>query len=103
MSTNNELKYRFQLGQRQTAGGDVILTGQSPVSYGGVNVLGVPFMPDDHHLLTIPDNLVFGIRRQVSLGIFKNERKRVWEYTWTLRVDYEIVEGDAIVIAFDKP
>lgn len=101
VSTTNEEKYRFQLGQRQTAGGDQILLGGQPVTYAGVPVVGVPFMPNDHHILTIPDNLVFGVRRDVSLGIFKHERKRVWEYTWTLRVDFEVVEGTAAVIAYN--
>lgn len=101
VSVTAEEKYRFQLGQRQTAGGDVILQGGEAVRYSGIAVVPVPYMPDGTALLTVPDNLVFGIRRDVSLGIFKHERKRVWEYTWTLRVDYQIVEPDAAVIAYN--
>jgi len=99
VSTNNAEKYQFQLGQRQTVGGDQWVTGQAPLTYGSIPIVGAPFMPDNQVVLTLPDNLVFGIRRDVSLGIFKHERKRVWEYTWTLRVDFEIVEGTALVIA----
>lgn len=101
VSTTNEERYRFQLGQRQTAGGDQILLGGDRVTYAGVPVVAVPFMPADQHVLTLPDNLVFGVRRDVSLGIFRHERKRVWEYTWTVRVDFEVVEGAAAVIAYD--
>jgi hypothetical protein len=103
VSTTNEEKYRFQLGQRQTAGGDSILLGGQPQGYDGIRVVSVPFMPDTDHILTIPDNLAFGIRRDVSLGTFRNERKRVYEYTWTLRIDYQVVEGTAAVIAYDVP
>ncbi len=101
-SVSNEEAYRFQLGQRQTQGGDQILLNGQPSTYDGIPVVGVPFMPNTHHLLTIPDNLVFGIRRDVNLGIFKHERKRVYEYTWTLRIDYQVVETDAAVLAYNS-
>lgn len=101
VSTTDEEKYRYQLGQRQTAGGDSALLEGRRVAYDGIPVVPVPYMVNGEHLLAIPDNLVFGIRRDVSLGMFKNERKRVWEYTWTLRVDYEIVETQATVIAYN--
>lgn len=100
-SVTNEEKYRFQLGQRQTAGGDQILMGGGSVTYDGIPVVGIPLMPDTDHLLGLPDNLVFGIRRDVTLGIFKHERKRHFEYTWTLRVDFQIVTPEATVIGYD--
>jgi hypothetical protein len=103
VSTNDEEKYRFQLGQRQTAGGDQILMGDGRVTYSGVPVVGAPYMPDGTHFLTMPDNLVFGVRRDISLGIFRHERKRVYEYTWTLRVDFQVVEGTAAVIGYNVP
>jgi len=93
--------YRYQIGQRQTGAGDAALTEGGAPPFSGIPVRGVPYMPDTDHLLTLPDNLVFGIRRDVSLGIFKNERRRVWEYTWTMRVDYQIVEPAAAVIAYN--
>lgn len=101
VSTNDELKYRFQVGQRQTAGGDSVLLGQQALPYGGVPVVGAPYMPDGTVILTIPDNLVMGIRRDVQMGLFKHERKRVWEYTWTMRVDFQVVEATAAVIAYN--
>jgi len=101
VSVGNAEAYAFQIGQRQTGAGDNSLINATAPSYVGIPVVGVPYMPDSDTLLTLPDNLVFGIRRDVSLGIFKNERKRVWEYTWTLRVDYEIVEPTAIVIGYN--
>lgn len=102
VSVGNAEAYQFQIGQRQTMAGDAaLLVAQNALTYGGIPVVGATYMPDSNHLLTLPDNLVFGVRRDVSLGIFKNERKRVWEYTWTLRVDYEIVEPTAIVIGYN--
>jgi len=101
VSVGNAEKYQFQIGQRQTGQGDAALTGEGALRYGGIQVVGAPYMPDDTHILTLPDNLVFGVRRDVSLGMFKNERKRVWEYTWTLRIDFEIVEPTAAVLAYD--
>jgi hypothetical protein len=100
-SVTNEEKYRFQLGQRQTDGGDAFLLQGNTGRYDGILVVGVPYMPNTDHLLTIPDNLAFGIHRVITLGIFKNERKRVYEYTWTMRIDYQIVETSAAVIAYD--
>jgi hypothetical protein len=101
VSVTNEEKYRFQLGQRQTPGGDQILLQGGMVTYDGIGVVGAAYMPDDKHLLSIPDNLVFGIRRDVNLGIFKNERRRAFEYTWTMRIDYELVETSATVLAMN--
>lgn len=101
VSPGNAEAYQYQIGQRQTQGGDAALVAAGTPSYGGISVMGVPYLPDTDHLLTLPDNLVFGVRRDVSLGIFKNERKRVWEYTWTLRIDYQIVEPAATVIGYN--
>jgi len=100
-SVNVKDQYRYQLGQRQTAGGDSIIQSDGGVMYAGIEVIGVPYMPDGSLMLTVPDNLVFGIRRDVNLGIWKNERKRVWEYTWTLRVDYQTVNGLAMVLGYN--
>lgn len=94
-------QYRYQLGQRQTAGGDNFIQQDGGVSYAGIEIIGVPYMPTGSFLLTVPDNLVFGIHRDVNLGIWKNERKRVWEYTWTCRVDYQTVNGLAMVLGYD--
>lgn len=102
-SSANEEKYRFQLGQRQTAGGDTVLMGSDRVAYGGIPVVGVPYFPETHHLLTLPDNLVVGIRRNISLGRFRNERSRNEEFTWTLRADFEVVEPTAAVLGYDAP
>jgi len=100
-SINNEEAYRFQLAQRATGLGDAVLVDGGRQKYSGIQVVGVPYLPDTDTILTVPDNFVFGIRRDVTVGIFKNERKRVWEYTWTLRIDFQIVKGSAIVLGYD--
>jgi hypothetical protein len=100
-SVGNEETYRYQIGQRQTPLGDSTLLNGGVVSYEGVPVIGVPYFPSDVHLLTLPENLVFGIRRLITLGQFRNERKRLHEYTWTCRVDFEYVESQAAVLAYD--
>lgn len=101
VSVTNEEKYRAQIAQRQTAGGDSVLLNGGSVTYDGIPVVGVPYLGNADSMLTLPDNLVFGVRRDISLGIFRHERKRAFEYTWTLRVDFQIVEPDAAVIAYD--
>lgn len=102
VSVTNEERYRFQLGQRQTQAGDAVLLDGRPSTYDGIPVVGVPYVPDTHVILTIPDNLVFGIRRDINLGIFRHERKRVYEYTWTLRIGFQVVEPDAAVLGYNS-
>ena len=103
VSTNVEEAYRYQIGQRQTAGGDAVLQGGGRVTYDGVPVVPVPFLSDSDLLLTPPDNLAFGIHRDITLGQFRNERTRSQEYTWTFRTDYEIVEPTAMIVGYDAP
>ncbi len=97
VSVNNEIEYRDSLSDRETGMGDALIDGQRPVFGYGVPVEKAPLMPGTSGLLTNPQNLIFGIQRQISIEVDKNIRERVFIIVLTARVDFKIEEPDATV------
>lgn len=97
LSHNNEIDYRDSLADRETGLGDTIVEGFRGVFGYGVPVEPVALMPETQGLLTIPQNLVMGIQRNISLEVDKDIRERVFIIVLTARVDFQLEEADAVV------
>lgn len=102
ISRGIERAVRRERAARATAGGDVWLTSNAPLTYMGIPIVGVPIIKETSEtlgngLLCHPENLVTGWVRDISFHNFYNGRRRVWEMTWTLRVDMEFEYEDAVV------
>lgn len=97
VSVNQELDYRETLGGRETGLGDSMITGTGPVFGAGVRVEPAPMMPSAKGLLMNPQNLIFGIQRQIGIEVDKDIRKRIFIIVLTARVDFQIEEVEAIV------
>lgn len=97
VSVDNETEYRDTYANRNTALGDSMLQGTSPVFTWGSEIVGVPMMPNNRGLFTDPLNLIFGIQRRVTLEYDKDITARVFIIVLTCRIAMEIEEHDALV------
>ncbi|QZI85662.1 major capsid protein [Stenotrophomonas phage Summit] len=97
ISIDNETELRDQYAARSTALGDSNLTGNNPLFMFGSRVEGAPMMPSDSGLFTHPDNLIFGIQRNVMMEYDKDITSRVFIIVLTARVAFAIEEPNAVV------
>lgn len=97
ISVDNETEYRDTYANRQTALGDAMLQGTSPVYAYGSQVAGVPLMPAASGLFCNPLNLIFGFQRRVTIEYVKDIEARVFKIVLTARVAIAIEEINAVV------
>lgn len=97
VSVDNETELRELYAARATALGDAQSTGASPLFIHGSRVVAVPMMPGANGLFTNPNNLIFGVQRQVSIEFDKDIRARTYVIVLTARVAVQIEEEDAVV------
>jgi hypothetical protein len=97
VSVDNETEYRDTYASRQTALGDNMLQGTSPLFAYGSELIGVPLMPAAKGLYTNALNLIFGVQRRINIEFDKDIRARTFIIVLTARVDAAIEETDAVV------
>lgn len=88
-------KYRA----RGTDLGDAAQTRNIPLTFEGVPVVVVPHMPADGCLFAPPDNLVYGIYRDVRIEPDRIPRKRQTDFIVTLRGDAHYEDENAAAVA----
>lgn len=96
VSVDNETEYRDTLGGRQTALGDSMVQGNLPVYSFGSKIEALAMMPGSQGLFTNPDNLIFGIQRNVMMEYTKDIEARVFKIVVTCRVAFAIEEVNAV-------
>lgn len=103
------MAYADELAARTSALGDqTMIQGVPVLRYFGYPVLPDPYLRQEGNLsrralLSMPDNLVFGVQRTITLDAQYQPRRRAVEYTITARVDYEFATTDAVVLATNIP
>lgn len=97
VSVDNETEYRDTYANRQTALGDAMLQGTSPMYAFGSQVVGVPLMPQASGLFTNPMNLIFGFQRRITIEYDKDIEARLFKIVLTARVALAIEETNAVV------
>lgn len=97
VSVDNETEYRSTLAERETNLGDSLISGTAPVYAYGSPVEAVSLMPSANGLFTNPQNLIFGMQRNISVEVDKDISRRVFIIVLTARVDFKVEEPDAIV------
>lgn len=101
VSIANTIKYRDLVAQRATGYGDAMLTGQQPIFAYGVGVEGAPMLAaqgsGNSGIFTYPQNLIFGLQRQIQVETDKDIRSREIIIVLTLRAALQIEEEDATV------
>ena len=99
VSYENEMEYRDTLAARETSLGDSQHSAQlAPVYAGGVQVTPVGLMPQENGLLTMPDNLIMGVFRGMTIETDKDISSRTWKIVMTMRLDVQVEETEAAVL-----
>lgn len=101
VSMANTIKYRTNVSARLTGYGDTALTTAMPLVAHGLQIEGAPSLAMDTvgatGLVTFPKNLVFGIRRDITVETDKDIRSREYIIVLTARVGLQIDDTDAVV------
>jgi HK97 family phage major capsid protein len=101
ISVANTIRYRQRVAQRQTGYGDSALQNNIPLQAHGLTIEGAPMLAADNigamGLVTFPKNLIWGIRRDISVETAKDIRSREYIIVLTMRVATQIDDADAVV------
>jgi HK97 family phage major capsid protein len=92
-----ELELRRARAARNTALGDQFLTGALPVDALGVRVKGHTNNPEDSMLLTPPQNIIFGIQRNIRVETDRDIEEEQVKIVVTARVAVTVENPDAAV------
>jgi hypothetical protein len=96
-SMDVESDYRVRVASRQTGLGDAMLQGGQAIPVLGIPLKGVALMPQSNGLLLNPQNIIWGIQRNVRIERERDIRARSWIIVVTLRAALCIEEADAVV------
>lgn len=101
ISMQNTIRYRQRVSQRQTGYGDSALQNNIPLQAHGLQIEGAAMLAADNigatGMITFPQNLLFGIRRDITVETDKDIRSREWIIVLTLRAALQIDDADAVV------
>lgn len=103
-------KWMLEWSNRATDGGDSALASGMVPGPWGIPMLEVPLMPEDlswgsagtdgsQIWLTPLDNLIYFIRREITIEFERKPRLDLWEATIHYKVDFEIENPDLVIIA----
>lgn len=97
----NIIKYRQKVSQRQTGYGDSAIQANIPLQAHGLTMEPAHLMSaglnGEGGLVTFPQNLLFGIQRDISIESDKDIRSREYIIVLTARVALQIDDADATV------
>jgi len=93
--------YRDYLRARGTALGDAVMTGADSLSYNGIPVIPVGNMPEGKLLLGHPDNLAYGIYRDIRIEPEREAKLRQTDFVVTARVDADYEDEEAAAAGKD--
>jgi hypothetical protein len=91
------IRYRANVAKRATGYGDSALQGDGTLLAFGVMVENAPLMPVGFGLFTFPNNIIFGIQRQILIETDKDIRSRELIIVLSTRVDVLYDEEQAVV------
>lgn len=100
VSKANEIKYRSNVAQRGTGYGDSMLQGREPIFAYGVPLQAADLLSQfggAKGFFTYPQNLLFGIQRQIQVETDRDIRARMIIIVLTTRIALQIDDEDATV------
>jgi len=100
---NKVIQYMMQVAQRQTGLGDSVLVGGASANFApfGVPLRGAAQMPSDKVLLLDPNNMIFGVQRNMRLEYDTDIRERALILVLTMRFDFKYEQEDMVVKAIN--
>lgn len=96
--SDTTLDMRDARAVRATAMGDRFVEDNSPLRAKGIQVVGAANNPEAKMMLTVPENIIFGIQRNVMVETERLIEERLVKIVVTARVAVEIQNHDAIVV-----
>lgn len=97
----NTLRYAQFLASRSTAMGDAAIQGNIPMRAAGIGVEGAGMLDvhgdGDQGLITMPDNLIWGVQREISIETEKDIRAREYIIVVTARVALQVDDTNALI------
>jgi len=97
MSWYNSIEYRDALASRTTGAGDDFYINRPTIFAFGVPINSAALMPNTSVLLTYPQNLIFGVQRNVMIETDRDIRSRSLIVVLTMRIAIEAEEANSIV------
>lgn len=97
MGSDASLDLRDARSARATLLGDRFVEDNSPLRAKGIQCLPASANPESQMMLTIPQNLIFGIQRNVRVEVDKDIETREVKIVVTARVACEVENHDAVV------
>jgi len=91
-------KYRKELSQRATAGGDSYLINNPALTFAGIRIKPTYSFPDAYVTLTTDKNLVVGFNKVMTVEKMLQPRKQVIEYTITAKMDPNYAVSELCVL-----
>jgi len=101
MSRADWLLCLADIAGRQTAYGDAVFQGRAPLIFGDYEIIWRPYWPSDYYMVCDPSNLVLGVQRDMSIEQDKDIEKRYHIIVITARVDFQIINPEAVVLGYD--
>jgi len=108
-SIDAEIDYRDSLADRATVLADDVIKGRLTVPYSGIDVVGVPMMPENvgtgthctNVLFCDPKNINVGILRQIRMETDRDISAGVLKVVASIRFDVKWAEETAVVKAYN--
>lgn len=101
ISLANRIRYQQNVSKRQTGYGDAAVQSNIPLQAHGLTIEGAGMLDvhadGDQGLVTIPQNLIWGIQREITIESEKNIRTREYIIVVTARVALQVDDTAAIV------
>lgn len=101
VSLGNQIRYAQYLSRRGTAMGDLAIQGTTPLRAAGITVEGAGMLgvhgDGDQGLITMPNNLIWGVQREISIETDKDIRSREYIIVVTCRAALQVDDTDALV------
>lgn len=91
------IRYRANVARRATGYGDSALQGDGSLTAYGVPIEQAPLMPVGNGLFTFPQNIIWGVQRDIRIETDRDIRSRQTIIVLTARVDVRIDEEEAVV------
>lgn len=97
VTTADEVRYRSNVAQRATGYGDSSLQNFDDIRAYGVPIRKAMKMPTNQALFTFPQNLLFGIHRDIQVETDRDIRARTMIIVLSTRIDVNFADENAVV------
>ena len=93
--TPSTIRYRGNVAKRATGYGDSSLTTENNLMAYGLQIDAARYMPAANSIFTFPNNIIFGVQRDISIETDKDIRAREIIIVLTMRIDslYDLEEA----------